>query len=179
MATQVFDFLPFDTSTQIAYLSLLLGIGLLLVLLKVKPMPATAKSASFGMVLFVLGLLTWVYYQAQNANVTVRDGQLELNIPLYGTQLPLASLTLAEARIIDLGDSDTSELFYRSNGVALVEYRLGWFKLKDERFGSDKALLNVTGSRHILMIPTSEGYLLILSVTQPEALLAALSAPTL
>ncbi|MCG9697791.1 hypothetical protein [Shewanella sp. Isolate11] len=178
MTNQIFQFIPFDFPTLAAYISLLLGIGLIVLLVKVKPMPVSAKSASLGMVIFVLGLLIWTFIKAYNANVMINGDKLLVNIPLYGTELALSSLQLDKAQIIDLSDSDAPKFKYRSNGMSLMSYKLGWFKLQESVNGNDKALLSVSDSSHVLVIPTKEGYILILSVEQPKALLESLTAAT-
>ncbi|GIU20990.1 hypothetical protein TUM4644_11460 [Shewanella colwelliana] len=179
MDTQVFLLTAFDAATSATFVSLLVGIGFILILLKIKPLPKGAKFAALGMVIAVLGLLSWVFFKAHDANIRVTPTSMTVDIPLYRTELPLESLLISQARIVSLDDADAPQLSYRSNGVGLPGYRLGWFKLKDTIANSDRALLSVTNSNHVLVLPTTEGYLLILSVERAESLLALLLASTL
>ncbi|WP_281213651.1 hypothetical protein [Shewanella insulae] len=179
MDTQVFQLTTLDSATSAVFLSMLLGVALLLVLLKVKPLPKGAKYAASGMVIAVLGLLSWVFYKAHDANVRLTTSTMYVDIPLYRVELPRESLVASQARIVNLDEDDAPKLSYRSNGVGLPGYSLGWYKLAEVSDKTDKALLSVTGDGQVLLLPTTEGYLLILSLEKPEALLASLLAPTL
>ncbi|MCL1042702.1 hypothetical protein L2712_13730 [Shewanella marisflavi] len=179
MESQIFPLATFDSATSMAFVSLLLGIALVIVLIKVKPMPQGAKFAASGMVIAVLGLLSWVFLKAHNANVRLTPTAMMVDIPLYGVELPLESLLPSQASIISLDDEDAPQISYRSNGVGLPGYQLGWFKLAKVTNDTDKALLSVTNSQQVLVLPTTEGYLLLLSVERPEALLSSLLTPTL
>ncbi len=179
MDTQVFQLSTLDSATSGIFLSMLLGVVLVLVLLMVKPLPKKAKYASAGMVIAVLGLLSWVFYKAHDTSVRLTSSTMLVDIPLYRVELPRQSLVPTEAKIVSLGGDDAPKLSYRSNGVGMPGYSLGWFKLADASDRTDKALLSVTGDGQVLVLPTTEGYLLILSLEQPEALLASLLTPTL
>ncbi|CAM4161584.1 MULTISPECIES: hypothetical protein [Shewanella] len=194
MDTQVFQLTTFDSTTSAMFLSMLLGVALVLLLLKVKPLPKGAKYAASGMIIAVLGLLSWVFYKAHDASIRLSPTTMLVDIPLYRVELSRESLLTSEAKILNLDEDGAPKLSYRSNGVGMPGYSLGWFKLAEasesvasehivsEHIASENiasALLSVTHRERVLVLPTTEGYLLILSLEQPEALLASLLTPTL
>ena len=184
MDTQVFQLATFDSTTSAMFLSMLLGVALVLLLLKAKPLPKGAKYAASGMIIAVLGLLSWVFYKAHYASIRLTPTTMLVDIPLYRVELSRQSLLTSEAKILNLDEDDAPKFSYRSNGVGMPGYSLGWFKLAEasESIASEhiaSALLSVTNRERVLVLPTTEGYLLILSLEQPEALLAGLLTPTL
>lgn len=174
MEHQLFHLASVDTTTSMAFLSIIVGMVFILLILKAKPMPAAAKYASLGMVIAILGLLSWVFYKAHHASVVVTPTAITLDVPLYGVTLSRDRLLLAEAKLVNWEDNTAPKLSYRTNGIGLPGYRLGWFRLTEEMTGTNKALLSVAGTKQVLVLPTKEEYVLILSVTDGESLLAAL-----
>jgi hypothetical protein len=57
-------------------------------------------------------------------------------------------------------------------GTGLPGYAAGWFKLAN----GEKALVYVTTQSEVVYIPTTEGYSLLLSVTEPDRFLARLGS---
>lgn len=49
-------------------------------------------------------------------------------------------------------------------GTAVPGYRSGWFRLAN----GEKALLYLTASDRVVHVPTTEGFSLLLSVSEPE-----------
>jgi hypothetical protein len=89
---------------------------------------------------------------------------------LYGRFISLKVLRVGEAKIVDLNRELEYRLKTRTNGVGLPGYSSGWFKLNN----NSKALAFVTDKRRVLYLPTTEGYVLLLSVRDAESLLSAL-----
>ena len=52
-------------------------------------------------------------------------------------------------------------------GTAVPGYRSGWFRLAN----GEKALLYVTARERVVHVPTTEGFCLLLSVSEPERFL--------
>jgi hypothetical protein len=75
---------------------------------------------------------------------------------------------LDEARAADLTREGSLAFRWRTNGAALPGYKSGWFKLAD----GEKALAFVTDQRRVAYLPTSAGYSLLVSVEDPNALIA-------
>jgi hypothetical protein len=114
-------------------------------------------------------MFVWVTWSASHGSITVTDQAIQLHIPLYGRTIPISSLDLASARVLDMDGSPEIRAVMRSNGIGLPGYGVGWFKLASGR----KALMAVTRGR-VLYIPTNEGYSLMLSVSHPDAALRQL-----
>lgn len=139
--------------------------------------PAGAKSLWFiGAVSLVLGLvlvmLAWVAWSARHSRVEVTDAGIRLVGDLWGRSLPLASLDLAASELVVLDDSSPYRPVSRTFGTGMPGYASGWLRLRN----GEKALAYLTTSERVVRIPTSEGYSLLLSVADPDALLGALRA---
>jgi len=102
----------------------------------------------------------------------VADGNLEVRVPVFGRTIPLASLDREHARIVALDATSDLRPRWRTNGLGLPGYQIGWYRLRD----GSKALLALTSREHVLYIPTHDGYALLVSVERPEEALQALRA---
>jgi hypothetical protein len=54
-------------------------------------------------------------------------------------------------------------------GTGLPGYRAGWFRLRN----GEKALVSLTDTHHVVYVPTSRGFALLLSPAEPDRVLAA------
>jgi PH (Pleckstrin Homology) domain-containing protein len=102
----------------------------------------------------------------------VADGEIELRVPVFGRTMPIASLDREHARIVTLDATSDLRPRWRTNGLGLPGYQIGWYRLRD----GSKALLALTSREHVLYIPTHEGFSLLVSVDRPEEALRALRA---
>lgn len=137
--------------------------------------PAASKSLWFfaliGLVLVgFLVLMVWLGWSMQNARFTVSHEGLRLQGDLYGRLIPLKSLKLDEAVVTNLNTDTDHQPTRRTMGTGLPSYSAGWFKLRN----GAKALLYVTDRTRVARIPTTEGYTVMLSVSDPAALIAEL-----
>jgi hypothetical protein len=115
---------------------------------------------------------TFIYfgYSATHVRFEVSPDGLRIQGALYGRFVPAESLVAADAREIDLsGDSD-HRLALKTNGVNLPGYTAGWFRLGN----GAKALVFVTDRSHVVYLPTTEGYSLVLSPQDPQAFILSL-----
>lgn len=143
--------------------------------------PAASKSLWFFAIISlilvgVLLLMVWLAWSMQHARFTVSTEGLRLQGDLYGRLIPLKSLKLDAAVVTNLNTDKDHQPKRRTMGTALPGYAAGWFKLRN----GEKALLFVTDKTRVARIPTTEGYSLMLSVSNPSALIDALkqqSAP--
>jgi hypothetical protein len=135
--------------------------------------PAAAKPLWFlgaiGLVL-ALVLLTYVAWSARHSRVEVTDQTLRLVGDLWGRSIPLRSLDLASARVLRLDAASSYRPVSRTFGTGIPGYASGWLRLRN----GEKALAYLTSSESVVHIPTSQGYSLLLSVAEPEALLRVL-----
>ena len=128
-----------------------------------------------AMVLVMAGVMVfvgWVVNGAKHARFEVSERGLEIRGGLYGRLIPLEHLELDQARVADL-DTDT-ELYpkRRRSGSSLPGLRAGWFTLRS----GDKAYCFLTDLHRVAYLPTTEGFVLLLSVDDPAALINALRA---
>lgn len=137
--------------------------------------PAASKSLWFfaiiGLVLVGSALLMlWLAWSMQHAQFTVSKEGLRVKGDLYGRLIPLASLKLDEAVVANLHTDKDHQPTLRTMGTGLPGYAAGWFKLRN----GTKGLLYVTDRTRVARIPTTEGYTVMLSVSDPAALIATL-----
>lgn len=105
-------------------------------------------------------------------SVALEAGVLVIKAGLNTRRVPAMSIALERARIIDL-DARSELLPGRMTlGASLPGYQTGWFRTR--QWGKGFYLL--TARRRVLWLPERDGPHLLLSLQQPQALLAALNA---
>ncbi len=134
--------------------------------------PAAIKSLWFFAIISLvlvsaLVLMVWLAWSMQHVRFTVSNEGLRLQGDLYGRLIPLKSLKLEEAMVTNLNTDKDNQPKLRTMGTGLPGYAAGWFKLRN----GEKALLFVTDRTHVARIPTTEGYTVMLSVSEPAALI--------
>lgn len=139
--------------------------------------PAPGRSLLFlaaaGVLLVaVLALLGYVAYSARQTRFEVSPDGLRIAGDIYKRTIAIEQLRLSEARVLDLGREDELRPRFRTFGTGLPGYRSGWYRLRNRQ----KALLYVTDPTRVVYIPTTEGYVLMLSTPRPDSMLAALRA---
>ena len=125
--------------------------------------------------LLLLGVAAVLFLAASGgtrARFEVSSAGLRLRGDLYGRFIPAASLVAEEIAAIDLQQSPDYAPRLRTMGTALPGYQAGWFRLRN----GEKALLYLTDRHHVVRIPTRAGYVVELSVADPDALVRALRA---
>jgi len=123
-----------------------------------------------ALLVVILGLLGYVAWSTRHVTLMVSPEGLRIRGDLYGRLIPLRSLALSEAAAVDLTSQNAYRPKWRTNGVGLPGYASGWFRLKN----GEKALLFVTDHRRVVRIPTTEGFVFMASVADPDALLQEL-----
>jgi Bacterial PH domain len=111
---------------------------------------------------------------AQSSTFEIRPDGLRLRGDLYGRFIPKAELRVDLARRVDLAQEDGLRPRWRRMGTALPGYQSGWFRLRN----GDKALLYLTDRTRAVYVPTTAGYVLLLSPADPDGFLSALRAGT-
>ncbi|MFQ5599559.1 MAG: PH domain-containing protein [Candidatus Krumholzibacteriia bacterium] len=115
----------------------------------------------------LFGYLAWA---SRHVKFEASSVGLEIKGDLYARRIPLVSLRLEDASVVDLTHDREHQLKWRTNGAGLPGYSAGWFKLRN----GEKSLVFVTDPRRVLHIPTRDGYSLLLSTANPQSLLDAL-----
>lgn len=127
--------------------------------------------AIVGFVLFTVAVLLVLFaFSSRHASVEVSPEGVNIRGGLYGRQIPMRSLVLDGARPVNLNTDTALKFSWRTNGIGLPGYCAGWFQLKN----GQKALAFITDRSSVAYIPTREGYVLLLSVADPESLIASL-----
>jgi len=111
-------------------------------------------------------------YASRHTRCEVSPEGLRIAGGLYGRRIPLEALRPDAAKVTDLKKDPACGIKWRTNGIGLPGYNAGWFRLQN----GEKALAFVTDQRRVLYLPTREAYSLLLSVENPEGLLAAVRA---
>lgn len=137
--------------------------------------PASAKPlwvlVGAGIFLAALALIfVWFGWKARAAHFEVSPAGLKLVGDLYGRTVPAGALRLDAAKPVNLREQPELQLKRRTFGTGLPGYQAGWFRLRN----GDKALVYLTDPANAVMIPTSEGFTLLLNVAEPERFLARL-----
>lgn len=104
------------------------------------------------------------------ARFEVLDQGLRLRGDLDGRLIPSQSVVLEKAQIISLPHDEAHQLSWRTMGTSVPGHQAGWFRLKN----GEKSLVYLTDHARVVYFPTRDGYSIMLSTPQPEALLAAL-----
>jgi hypothetical protein len=98
-----------------------------------------------------------------------REG-LHIEGDIWGRSIPMESLAVDQARALDLAAEPDLQPKWKRSGSAVPGYASGWFSLRNKQ----KALVYLTDRRRVLYVPTTEGYVVMLSVSDPDRMAAAL-----
>lgn len=101
---------------------------------------------------------------AKGSTFTLSPAGLAIRGDLYGRTIPADRLRGAAARVIDLRAEPGLVPARRTMGTAVPGYRSGWFRLAN----GEKALLYLTAQEKVVHVPTTQGFCLLLSVSEPE-----------
>lgn len=118
----------------------------------------------------IILLLGSFIYASRHVKFEVSPEGLAIRGDLYGRRLPAAALLTAEAQVVDLTASPSHRPVLRTNGAGFPGYGSGWFQLAN----GEKALIFVTDKQRVVYLPTRQGYVILLSVAEPEKFLQAL-----
>lgn len=115
-----------------------------------------------------------IYLSGVGRPLTFEIVQRELRIGgnVYGRTFQKAEMNLDRARVVNLDAEKAYQPVQRTNGTAYGSYRAGWFGLRS----GEKALLFVNRWPEVLIIPTVNGYTLMLSPEHPVDFLNKLKA---
>lgn len=103
--------------------------------------------------------------------VELNDGALHIVAGLNSTRVALSDLLPAQARIVALDERPEDRVGIKTFGTAMPGYHAGHFR----QIGGSKVFALVTDKRRVLVLPERSGRLLMLSLSQPQALLDAIT----
>ena len=127
-----------------------------------------------GMVpLLVLVLVVGILWASVNGARTSRfelspEG-LRLRGDWYGRLIPADHLVAAGARRVDLAHTPELQPARKTMGTSFSGYQSGWFRLRN----GESALLYLTDRGKAVYVPTTDGYAVLLSPSDPERFLSA------
>lgn len=119
----------------------------------------------------IAALMGWFAVAQANSSVTIGPSSVDLRLPLYSRSIPLADVVADSVRTVTLEKGDDYRLTWRTNGLAVPGYQLGWFRTA--KVGA--VLAAVTHGPNVAW-QTRKDFGVILSVEDPDTLLAALGA---
>jgi hypothetical protein len=116
-------------------------------------------------VLLVVGILvTKTIAGAKSSTFSLSSAGLMIRGDLWGRTVPAAHLRGSEARVVDLRNEPSLLPRRRTAGTAIPGYRSGWWRLAS----GERSLLYLTAPDRVAYVPTTEGFSLLLSVSDPE-----------
>jgi len=145
---------------------LVLSIDPLIKLFAGKP-PFTTAFASWGawlVVPLVVGALSLAY---RRRHLLLEPQQLTIAATLYTRRVPLSSMRLDRARVVNFAENPDFKPGMKSNGFQYPGFRAGHFYMKD----GGKGFCLITDDSRVLVIPLRDGGSILISPEQPRALL--------
>jgi len=107
---------------------------------------------------------------AHSSTFEIGPDGLRLPGAVWGRLIPKAELRVDLARRVDLTQEEGFTPKSRRMGTALPGYQAGWFRLRN----GEKALLYLTDRTRAVYLPTTAGYVLLLSPADPDGFLSRL-----
>ena len=121
----------------------------------------------------VIWVALWILWTALvRRSVALEAGVLVIKAGFNTRRVPAMAIELERARIIDLDERIELRPGRMTLGASFPGYQTGWFRTR--QWGKGFYLL--TERRRVLWLPERDGPHLLLSLQQPQALLAALNA---
>lgn len=105
--------------------------------------------------------------------IRLGDGQLQIRATLYSRSVPLASIDLDSARVIDLREHPENRPLLKTNGLAVPGLAAGNFRDRKRR----RLFCLVTAPR-VLSLPLHDGTRVLISPVRPAQLLARIRERT-
>jgi len=127
----------------------------------------------FPIILLIIGavvLLASTLLSIPQIKFIVSPQELKITYPFYGRTIPLQELKLTEARLVNIQKEPDLKPIWRTNGVGLPGFGGGWFKLKNK----ERALLFLSDTKQAVYLPTTRGYVLLMSPENPKRFLERL-----
>ena len=172
-ATHRYDVVePGGKAVAMATLTACAGIAAFVVALQFQPVLAQAQPGMWIAALCLALAVAALYFVIRRRSVSLEAGVLVIRAGVHTRRVPAAKLELERARIVDLEERTELLPGLRTFGASLPGYQTGWFRTR--KWGKGFYLL--TDRRRVLWLPEHGGPHLMLSLQQPQALLAALNA---
>ena len=170
--TQSFALTPLGSTGTLSFIALLIGLIGIGAYIYYKALPQTSKVVIAAVLMPMLIAFSWMFYKVNDAKLIVTPNLVTVDVPFYRFSLPIEEIDLAGVRQLNWSAGADTEFKpdLRVNGVGMPGFQLGWFRL----VGQTKAFVAVTDTDNVLVIPTTKGYPILLSLEQPDTLLSHL-----
>jgi len=135
--------------------------------------PPQARDQMTGLVSMIAmaGLLVGgVLWAVRRRSLTLTASELIVRAGFYTRRIPRSALRVAEAIECSLFEQRELAPRWRTNGMRVPGFQAGWFRLVNK----EKALVLITDPRHVTCLPTTAGFMLLVSAT---GLIDALNEP--
>lgn len=129
------------------------------------PFEAAFNSWGGWLVLPLVGAALTLAYRRRELRVDSQ--QLTIAATLYTRRVPLVSMWLDRARVVNFAENPDFKPGMKSNGFQFPGFRAGHFHMK----GGGKAFCLITDDSRVLVIPLRDGNSVLVSPEQPRALL--------
>jgi len=123
-----------------------------------------------AMMLVLSALFVWLAFSSKHVRFEVSEDGLNIAGVMYGRHIPAASLVADGVRVLNLHRENEYRMRWRTNGAGLPGFSAGWFKLRN----GEKSLCFVTDHHRVVYVPTTDGYSVLISVSEPEVFKTAL-----
>lgn len=130
-------------------------------------LPFTTSFNCWGgwLVLPLVGAALTLAYRRRELRLDAQ--QLTIASTLYTRRVPLSSMRLDRARIVNFAENPDFKPGMKSNGFQFPGFRAGHFHMKD----GGKGFCLITDDSRVLVIPLRDGNCVLVSPEQPRALL--------
>lgn len=118
-----------------------------------------------GIFLITLPITVAILYQIRSVSISLESGQLMVGGGAYKTTVPVNTIDLNAIT----SDLPRGIMGFRTNGIGMPGFRLGWFRSTNGR----KVFALATGN-DLLYLPTSGPYDVVLSTPQKTELVSQL-----
>lgn len=137
-----------------------------------KPAPyASVYAIAICLLLVLLTVfMTVLFATARNYKLEVSNGRLSIKSLLYNTDIELSRVDAEGVRLVNL---KTEGIRFRSrkNGLGVPGLKVGWFAGDGGRYK-----LYVTDREKVLLIPTQDGYTILFSTNDGQAIIRAIKS---
>jgi hypothetical protein len=121
----------------------------------------------FLILIGVMAIMGVTALGAQQSRVVLTDDALRIRGDLYGRSIPIELLNVDSARVVDLRGEPSLQPVSRRMGTGMPGYSAGWFRLRN----GTRALVYLTARDRVAYVPVADGYVLLLSLRDPDAMI--------
>jgi hypothetical protein len=115
-----------------------------------------------GMIVLDALLVAVIVWAVNRRSIELTATSLSIRAGFYSRTLPRSALRIESAVVESLFDNRELAPRWRTNAIRIPGFRAGWFRLVNR----EKAFALITDPRVVTYLPTTAGYVLLLSTTE-------------